>query len=336
MKKDSILYEDLLLYKDIFSSRNINIVSIGGVDKKHDKIFKKILSDEREMSIFLGDFLGLDVKENELEKYKNSFITKKYKNKESDMIYKQKGKNIYFLLEHQSKIDKEMPNRILSYCDELIEEVRKSKKKKDGKNPIIVPIVIYTGSEDWQTAVNFSETQVPITDEYTQYLIDLKYKLIDINNYNEKELLKQDTKFGIMMLMEKQNNSKEIKNSLINILTYTEDEERLEWIKEITLYILSEVLEPEEREEILNLIESKEESDMEEWIQRVKRNNEIEKQKLIKKGEEKGKKKGTQQILKILVKNMLLNKEDDAKILQYTNLNPKEYEKIKKELRLEN
>ena len=336
MNKDSILYEDLLLYKDIFSSRNINIVSIGGIDKKHDKIFKKILSDEREMSIFLGDFLGLEVKENELEKYKNSFITKKYKNKESDMIYKQKGKNIYFLLEHQSKIDKEMQNRILSYCDELIEEVRKSKKKKDGKNPIIVPIVIYTGSEEWQTAINFSETQIPITDDYTQYLIDLKYKLIDINNYNEKELLKQDTKFGIMMLMEKQNNSKEIKNSLVNIVTYTEDEERLEWIKEITLYILSDVLEVEEREEILNLIESKEESDMEEWIQRVKRNNEIEKQKLIKKGEEKGKKKGTQQILKTLVKNMLLNKEDDAKILQYTNLKPKEYEKIKKELQLGN
>ena len=138
------------------------------------------------------------------------------------------------------------------------------------------------------------------------------------------------------MLMEKQNNSKEIKNSLVNIVTYTEDEERLEWIKEITLYILSDVLEVEEREEILNLIESKEESDMEEWIQRVKRNNEIEKQKLIKKGEEKGKKKGTQQILKTLVKNMLLNKEDDAKILQYTNLKPKEYEKIKKELQLGN
>ena len=69
MIEDSILYEDLLLYKDIFGVRNINVVSIGGVDKKHDKIFKKILSDEIEMSIFLGDFLKLDVKENEIKEF---------------------------------------------------------------------------------------------------------------------------------------------------------------------------------------------------------------------------------------------------------------------------
>lgn len=38
------------------------------------------------------------------------------------------------------------------------------------------------------------------------------------------------------------------------------------WIKEITLYILSDVLHPDEREEILNIIENKEENDMDEWV----------------------------------------------------------------------
>ena len=284
MIEDSILYEDLLLYKDIFGVRNINVVSIGGVDKKHDKIFKKILSDEREMSIFLGDFLKLDVKENELEKYKNSFITERYKSKESDIIYKQKGKNIYYLIEHQSKVDKEMPNRILKYCDELLEEIKKSKKNKTGKNPIIVPIVLYTGKQDWETAINFSETQIPVEKGYEDYLIDLKYKLIDIKNYDKEELRKRDTKMGIMMLMEKQGNGKEIKNSIIDILLETKDQERIEWIKEITLYILAYVLKPEEREEILDLIENKEESDMEEWIERVKRNDALEEKRLREEG----------------------------------------------------
>lgn len=32
---------------------------------------------------------------------------------------------------------------------------------------------------------------------------------------------------------------------------------------------------------------------------------------------------------------MLLNNEDEAKILQYTNLSQKEYQKIKKELKVE-
>lgn len=324
MIEDSILYEDLLLYKDIFGVRNINVVSIGGVDKKHDKIFKKILSDEREMSIFLGDFLKLDVKENELEKYKNSFITERYKSKESDIIYKQKGKNIYYLIEHQSKVDKEMPNRILKYCDELLEEIKKSKKNKTGKSPIIVPIVLYTGKQDWETAINFSETQIPVEKGYKDYLIDLKYKLIDIKNYDKEELRKRDTKMGIMMLMEKQGNGKEIKNSIIDILLETKDQERIEWIKEITLYILADVLKPEEREEILDLIENKEESDMEEWIERVKRNDALEEKRL--------REEGKKEIINNLVKNMLKNNENEEKIMQYTSISKKEFQAIKKSL----
>ena len=99
------------------------------------------------------------------------------------------------------------------------------------------------------------------------------------------------------------------------------------WIKEITLYILSDVLSPDEREEILNIIENKEENDMDEWVKRVRRNNEKNEQKLIKTGKH--------QTLKNFIKNMLLNNEDEAKILQYTNLSQKEYQKIKKELKVE-
>lgn len=90
MKENSILYEDLLLYKDILQLNDVKIVSMGGVDKKNDKIFKKILSDEK------------------------------------DIVYKNKNKDVYYLVEQQSKIDKNMPRRILRYCDELIEERKKN------------------------------------------------------------------------------------------------------------------------------------------------------------------------------------------------------------------
>ena len=147
MKENSILYEDLLLYKDILQLNDVKIVSMGGVDKKNDKIFKKILSDEKEMAVFLCQFLKLKIKPNELEKYKNSFITQKYKSKESDIVYKNKNKDVYYLVEQQSKIDKNMPRRILRYCDELIEEIKEERKMKLYENPIIVPIVLYTGKK---------------------------------------------------------------------------------------------------------------------------------------------------------------------------------------------
>ena len=74
MKENSILYEDLLLYKDILQLNDVKIVSMGGVDKKNDKIFKKILSDEKEMAVFLCQFLKLKIKPNELEKYNTGFL----------------------------------------------------------------------------------------------------------------------------------------------------------------------------------------------------------------------------------------------------------------------
>ena len=115
------------MYKDFFSANldRAKIVAIDSIDKKHDKIFKNILSDVKEMQRFLKDFLEMEVNVENLEKYKNSFITSNYKNKESDIIYKQKDKQIYYLIEHQSSLDSNIPTRILNYCVELMREVQK-------------------------------------------------------------------------------------------------------------------------------------------------------------------------------------------------------------------
>ena len=56
---------------------------------------------------------------------------------------------------------------------------------------------------------------------------------------------------------------------------------------------------------------------MDEWIERIKRNDEKQRQKLIK------------AVMKI-VKNMILNNEDDEKILKYADITQNELEKIKR------
>ena len=78
------------------------------------------------------------------------------------------------------------------------------------------------------------------------------------------------------------------------------------------------VLKPNEREEILELIEERKKNDMDEWIERIKRNDEKQRQKLIKEA-----------VMKI-VKNMILNNEDDEKILKYADITQNELEKIKR------
>ena len=83
------------------------------------------------------------------------------------------------------------------------------------------------------------------------------------------------------------------------------------------IYIIR-CLKPNEREEILELIEERKKNDMDEWIERIKRNDEKQRQKLIKEA-----------VMKI-VKNMILNNEDDEKILKYADITQNELEKIKR------
>lgn len=288
------------------------------------------------MSKFLSQYLNLEVNEEDLEKYKNSFITSTYKSKESDMIYKQKDKEIYYLIEHQSTVDKEMPNRILGYSEALIEEIHRGNSLKKEENPIIVPIVIYTGFQEWTVKTNFSNTQKGEA-KYKKYLISFEYELIDISKYNKEELIEKDTKLSSMMLIEKFETSEDIKNILIDLINKAKDQERIKWIKDIVTYILSNVLEKEDISDVLKIIEKKENNSMDdEWIERVKRNNAKIKNDLINQGKEEGKKEGIKETIKAMIKSMLNYNETDEKIINYTKVSKKELEKIKKELQIQN
>ncbi len=65
------------------------------------------------MSEFLETFVKIKIKKENLKIYNNSFITKDYHRRESDIIYKRIDKNIFYIVEHQSKVDQNMPIRIL-------------------------------------------------------------------------------------------------------------------------------------------------------------------------------------------------------------------------------
>ena len=71
-------------------------------DKKHEKIFKEILQNPKEMEQFINNFTTHKVSIQELENYSENYITKEFKYKQADIVYKIKGEEIYFLVEHQT------------------------------------------------------------------------------------------------------------------------------------------------------------------------------------------------------------------------------------------
>lgn len=184
------------------------------LNNKHDKIFRKILDIKSETERFINKTLKLSgdevIKENQLEKYTNRFITTNLYDKESDVIYKIKGRNIFILIEHQTKIDYKMPIRMLEYSLGIIKSAidYKQMSNKDYEMPSVIPIVLYTGKTKWKAKLSISEKQEMLNGKFE--LKCNKYNLVDVNNFTEEELIKEKTYISKIMLIEKHKNTKEL------------------------------------------------------------------------------------------------------------------------------
>lgn len=152
-------YQDYLNYQKLKRNEGNNIYKLCEPETKyhvhqpHDKIFKTVLDEKSQMVSLLNRVLHLKepLIEEDIEKYNIKHINYMFQNSESDIIYKMKEKEIFFLIEHQRKIDYNMPKRILEYEVEIIKEAVKGKTitKKEHTLPRVIPIVIYTGSGKW-------------------------------------------------------------------------------------------------------------------------------------------------------------------------------------------
>ena len=337
-KKYGLTREDFIKYKDYFfkmleqSGKENNEEK--SVNQKHDKSIKDILVDKTEMSKFLELFVRIEVKSEELDEQKNNYINKQFEKRESDILYKIKNKEIYILVEHQSKVDKRMPRRIFEYCMGIMMELEKTQKQDDGSNPLIIPVVIYTGDNKWNVKTSFSETQMTY-EGFENYKINLNYKLIDINKYSKAELLERDTKLASMMLFEKCKTKEELKSEIIEMILRAKDKERINWIKQMIKYVFIDKLEVDAIK-ILEILEKGEMNNMEELFERIERNEARIRKNLIKKGIRKGistgRLQGIFENMMNTIKNMLQQNENEEKIMKYTNAKQEDIEVAKKEL----
>lgn len=299
--------------------------NLNQVEKKysHDKLIKNILQDKEEATQFINQFVvpREKVKEEELIRYTNSYITKKYKSKEADLVYKLKNQEIFFLIEHQSTIDYNMPYRMLNYCLDIMQEWSRNKKiGKNTRHPIIVPIVIYTGNQKWKMPRNFREKQIG-DYVFERYQIELEYNFIDINKLPKQMLLQKNSMFGYIMFLEKAQSSEELVENLEIIIQSTQNKKILEEFVNIISYLLEDTLEEEIQQKLIEEIERKV---GEKEIDRL--------ESLINKMRAENHRRIRKESQKEIAKNMMSIKLDEKIILQTTKIKKEELEKIKEEL----
>ena len=319
--EDKIEFENMLELKEDSDNYDYN-----KVNNEHDKVFRTILSDKKEAVIFINKTLKLNLKEDEIEKYKENYITENLINKETDIVYKIKNKNVFILIEHQTKIDYSMPFRIMEYQFKIIQsavDINKL-KLKEYKIPIVIPIVLYTGRKKWNVKEYIKDAQ----ESFKQYNGEElgRYKLVDVNNFTEEELLKEKTFLSKAMLIESKKDTGEMVEcfeKIINILNkdkvYTKKQKHLLAIM-LNLIFRNKINNDNITDNLIRKINSEEEKEMLAILDTIAEENERILQQGIKEGIRKNKLNNAQKMKKANL--------DIKLIMEITGLSKKEIENL--------
>ena len=288
------------------------------VNNENDKIFRTILDNKEEAVNFINDTLKIKISKDEIEKYNSSFINNIFQNREADVVYKIKDKNVLFLIEHQTKIDYLMPYRILEYQLAIMKSVLNDnvKNKPSAKFPLVIPIVLYTHNKKWDADTYFEKLQ----ETYNDFNIKLSnYYLVDINNYTEEELLNKEDFLSKMMLLEKAKNSKELVEFIKKVIPKTKKDD-IELLKRIVALGLRKKLTDEDIQKLLQIMEG-DGKNMLAFLDMLEKENQM----YINIGKKEGR---LEEKVKI-VKNMLNEKLSIDKISKITGVKKEEIEKMK-------
>lgn len=193
----------------------------------HDKGYKKDLSNPKEFLHFLKKYVGADwtkdLMVNQLILCDKEFIEKDYEGREADLLYrvsKSDGTDmyIYVLQELQSYVDYTMIFRVMMYVvNTLLRHfmstdisIRESSKFR---LPPVIPIVFYNGKEKWTALKSLKDYQQD-GSIFGDYVLNLKYYLIDLSELEEEYILNTNTVIDNIMYCDKFRERAEIINAL--------------------------------------------------------------------------------------------------------------------------
>ena len=252
----------------------------------------KSLAEKKQAIELINKVLNLSPKltEEEIERYSTEHIDYLLRESASDFVYKMKQMDIFFLLEHQSTIDYNMPKRILEYEVEIIKEAVKGRKftKNNHRLPTVIPIVIYTGSQKWEVEKYIQECQVLL--QGAQKIKLGEYYVIDVNDYSNEELENDELFLSKVLLLEKLKREEEIIQVLDRIIHTEKNSNNQEILKRVIAFVLRGKIAEENIEKLVKKLE-KEEPDM--VIEVLQKENERQRKIGIREGVKQGIKQAT-------------------------------------------
>ena len=160
-----------------------------GKDTPHDHSYKRLFSHAEMVTQLLQTFVDEDwvtqLDFSSLQKVDSSFITKEFREREDDVIWRVKFQDkwlyLYILLEFQSSVDPLMAVRMMGYIALLYQDLANQKLlSKNNKLPPVLPMVLYNGDQRWKAATQVKDLlDQDIPHSLLRYNPDVHYLLLD-------------------------------------------------------------------------------------------------------------------------------------------------------------
>lgn len=173
----------------------------------------EILKNIEDLQDFLNEFVWVDeqIKQNDITYYNANQTTQENQimyydenenfeksNYENIITCKIKSKEIFVIIKELHEIDLNIIYKMLEYSLKIIKGCEQN-MLQNVRNPIVIPIVIYTGNKKWNTN-NYQLKQKINYIEFKSNSINFAYNLIKINELGNSELKKMKSKVAKKML----------------------------------------------------------------------------------------------------------------------------------------
>ena len=173
----------------------------------------EILKNIEDLQDFLNEFVWADeqIKQNDITYYNANQTTQENQimyydenenfeksNYENMITCKIKSKEIFVIIKELHEIDLNIIYKMLEYSLKIIKGCEQN-MLQNVRNPIVIPIVIYTGNKKWNTN-NYQLKQKINYIEFKSNSINFAYNLIKINELGNSELKKMKSKVAKKML----------------------------------------------------------------------------------------------------------------------------------------
>lgn len=193
-------------------------------EERIETITKLIMRNKKENFLLINEFFNEKINSNNFDWIKLK------EQKRNIKIFKERSEEKYYIFDYKIKKDNHIVYKIFKLCIEIVENWKI--KNKESNYPIIYPIIIYLGDEEWDIKIQRKLKSTEIKSNG----IFLSYNVIDFSKISSENLLKKESLLANVIGVKNQK-EQNLEKYIRENIKYTNDIQKYQNIKRIYYYL---------------------------------------------------------------------------------------------------